>query len=369
LRLVAPPRKLSGDDGGEPEGNPGLRHQPGPRVLSDRLRKPGRLDSCRDAEPDESESDRRQRDRAEPDGRHRVEPKGGADRHEEDHQHGRCAAADGGPQRVPLRDRQVLDDNASGERGQQRLELLRGAHLTQHGAHRQQNQRDFAADVPQVQCEQHADEHTKGDGPPDFPRESGQNLGASASSRVEHDARQQHRHGKEHQDREVGEHDDRQYRIAESPTCSRIGDHRRGHRGGEGDDNHDHQRHHGKSLKSDGVGGNRQPRPYHPGHRRQTGHRHGQRRRRHADDRRESGSESFHAQRQTSDQCDQRRRDSRDHLKLRTHRFGDQIANGRPDDHAENEIPRNAREMEPSQGVTRDRGAHERKPERQRGRG
>jgi hypothetical protein len=79
--------------------------------------------------------------------------------------------------------------------------------------------------------------------------------------------------------------------------------------------------------------------------------------------------ETFHAQRQTSDQCDQRRGDSSDHLKLRTHRFGDQIAKGRPDDYAEEEIPRHAREMEPSQGVTRDRGAHQREPECKRGGG
>ena len=369
LHLVAPPRELGGDDGGKPEGNPGLRHQPGPRVRADRLRKPGRLDSCRDAKPDESESDRGQGDRADADGRHRVEPKGGTDRHKEDHQHRRRATAYGGPQRVALRDRQVLNDHASGEGGQQRLELLRRAHLTQHRAHRQQNQGDFAADVAQVQCEQHADEHAKGDGPTDFPRESGQNFCASAFPGVEHDARQQHRHGEQHQDREVGEHDDRQYRVAEAPTGSRIGDHRRGHRGGEGDDHHDHQRQHDKPLESDGVGRNRQPRPDDPCHRRQTDHGHGERRGRHAYDRRKSGSETFDAQRQASDQRDQRRGESRDHLKLGTHRFGDQIAKGRPDDHAEEEIPRHARKMEPSQGVTRDRGAHQREPECERGGG
>ena len=46
LQLVAPPRKLGRDDGRKPEGNPGLRDQPGPRVTSDRLRKPGQPDPC-----------------------------------------------------------------------------------------------------------------------------------------------------------------------------------------------------------------------------------------------------------------------------------------------------------------------------------
>ena len=288
LHLVAPPREFGGDDGGKSEGNPGLRHQPGPRILADRLRKPRRLDSCRDAQPDEAESDRGQRDRTDPDRRHGVEPKGRTDCHEEDHQHRRRATAYGRPQRVALRDCQVLNNHASGEGGQQRLELLRRAHLTQHGAHRQQDQCDLTADVAQVQSEQHADEHTKGDGPTDFPRQSGQNLCAFAFSRAEDDARHQHRHGEQHQDREVGEHDDRQYRVAESPTCSRIGDHGRGHRWGEGDDNHDHQRQHDKTLESDGIGRNRQPRPYHPCHRRQTDDGHGQGRGGHTYDRRKS---------------------------------------------------------------------------------
>ena len=102
---------------------------------------------------------------------------------------------------------------------------------------------------------------------------------------------------------------------------------------------------------------------------RQTDDGHGQRRRGHACDRRESGPEAFHAQRQAGDERDQRRGDSRHHLKLSGHRFGDEVAKGRPDDHAEEEIPRHAREMEPSQGVTGDRRAHQREPERERGGG
>ena len=369
LQLVAPPWKLGGDDGRKPQGNPGLRHQPGPRVLPDRLGKPGQLDACPDAQPDESESDRGQGDRAEPDGGHRVEPKRRADRHEEDHQHRRRATAHGGPQRVALRDRQVLDDHAGGERGQQRLELLRRADLAQHGAHGQQDQRDFAADVAQVERKQDADEDTKGDRPADFPREPRQNLRAAAFAGVEHDARQQHRHGEQHQHHEIGEHDDRQHRVAQPPACSRIRDHRRGHRRREGDDHHDQQGQHDQPLESDGVGRNRQPRPDHPRHHRQTGDGHGQRRGGHADDRRKSGPEAFDAQRQAGDERDQRRGDARDHLKLSGHRFGDQVAKGRPDDHTEEEIPRHAREMEPSQRVTRDRRAHEREPECERGGG
>jgi hypothetical protein len=219
LHLRSPPRKLGGDDRGKSEGNAGLRHQSGPRIRADRLGKPGRPDSCCNAKPDECEPDGRHRDRAEPDGRHRIEPKRGTDRHEIDHQYRRRSAVDGGSQGVPLRDRQVLDDHASSEGSQERLELLGGADLYQDGAHRQQHERDFTADVAQVEREQHADENTKGDRPSDFPGQSGEYLCASSFSRVEHDARQEHRHREQNEDREVGEHDDRQYRVAESPTC------------------------------------------------------------------------------------------------------------------------------------------------------
>ncbi len=58
LHLVAPPRKLGGDDRRKPQGNPGLRHEARPCVLPDRLGKPRQLYACRNAKPDESESGR-----------------------------------------------------------------------------------------------------------------------------------------------------------------------------------------------------------------------------------------------------------------------------------------------------------------------
>ena len=106
----------------------------------------------------------------------RVEPKGRTDGHKEDHQYRRRATADGGPQRVALRDRQVLDHHARGESGQQRLELLRRAHLTQHGAHRQQHQGDFPADVAQVQGEQDADRAHQRRPPHRFPTRVGARI-------------------------------------------------------------------------------------------------------------------------------------------------------------------------------------------------
>ena len=60
-----------------------------------------------------------------------VEAQRCADGDEEDDEHRQRAALDGRLQRVALSERQVLDDETGGHRGQQRLELLRAAHLAE----------------------------------------------------------------------------------------------------------------------------------------------------------------------------------------------------------------------------------------------
>ena len=119
-----------------------------------------------------------------PDGGQRVEPERGADGREEDDEHRRRAALHGRAQRVALRDRQVLDHEARGDRGQERLELLRAAHLAEDRAHAEQHQRDLASDVAHVEREQRADEHAEGDRAADLPGEAHEDIDGPAVRRL-----------------------------------------------------------------------------------------------------------------------------------------------------------------------------------------
>ena len=85
----------------------------------------------RQPEPDHRNPDRGDGERQQADGGQRAQLQRRADGDEEDHQDGRRPALHGGLERVALRDREVLDHQTGGDRGQQRFELLRGADLAE----------------------------------------------------------------------------------------------------------------------------------------------------------------------------------------------------------------------------------------------
>ena len=289
LQLVAPPGKLGGDDRREPERNPGLRHQPGPRMLpigsgspddvtpaaTPSLMKPSRTaDNATALSPIAATASSRSEA---PTATKKTTSTGGAPRRTAARSVSPCATA---------RFSMTTPAASAASSG---CSCCVVPDLAEHGAHRQQHERDLTADVAQVEREQHADEHAEGDRAADLPRQARQHLGASAFARVEHDARQLHRHREQHQHHEVGEHDHRQHRVAQPSARARVGHHRGRHRRRERHDHDDQQGQHDQPLESDGVGRNGQPRPRHPRHRRQADDRDGQRRRGHADDRRQAG--------------------------------------------------------------------------------
>ena len=280
-------------------------------------------------QPDEAQSDGAQCQGAEPDHRQGIEPQRRADGHEEDHEHRRRTAADRRAQRVTLRDREVLDGDARRQRRDQRLQLLRRPDLAEDAAHPQQHEGNLTADVAQVEREQDADEHTERHRAADLPRQARQHVGALVRSRVERDTGHLHRDREQDQHHEIGEHDDRQHRVAQPSPRSRVRHDGGGHGRRERHDHDAQQGQHDQTLCAARVGRNGQPRPRDPGHGGYADHSDD-----HGDDgrpcdRAQPGSQAFDAQRQAGDEGDQRRRQSRDHLELASHRLRDQIAERR----------------------------------------
>ena len=127
-----------------------------------------------------------------PDGGQRIQPERRADRRKKHDQHRRGATLHRRAQGVSLRHRQVLDHQSGGDRGQERLELLRTSDLAQDNADAEQHQRDFAADVAHVQREQRADQHAECDGAADLPGESHEDRRVPAARVPERQARDLH---------------------------------------------------------------------------------------------------------------------------------------------------------------------------------
>ena len=117
-----------------------------------------------------------------PDRGQRVQPERCTDGRKKHDQHRRGATLHSRAQRIPLRDRQVLDHETCGHRRQERLELLRAPHLAQDNADAEEDQRDLAADVAHVESEERADQHAERDGTTDLPGESHENGRGFAAS-------------------------------------------------------------------------------------------------------------------------------------------------------------------------------------------
>ena len=368
LQLRAPAGKFGGDDRGESERDAGLGDQPGPGVLPGGGIDAGARKPKRQPEPDGRDPDRGDGKRQQADGRERVQPQRRADGDEEDHQDRRRAALHGGLERVALRDREVLDDQARGHRGQQRLELLRGADLAEQPAHHDQHQRDLAADVPQIQREQRADQRAERDGAADLPREPRDHADV-ADAGAERRPRQLHREREQHQQGEVGQDHHGEHELAQPAARAGLRRHRRGHRRREADDDERDQRRHRERCSAGGVGRRAQPRPGDPGDREQPAHRDRQRRRGHARDRREARPKPLEVQRQAGDQRDQRRGDAGDDLELARHRLGDDVAEIGAGQHAEQQVAGEPRQVEAAEDVAGDPSAEQREAKRQRGAG
>jgi hypothetical protein len=357
LQLRAPARELRRDDGGEAERDTGLRDEPRPRVAADARVDVRGAQPRLDADPDEDEAQPGDDERHDADRRERVHAQRRAHRHEEDHQHRHGAALHGGLQRVALRQRQVLDDQASCDGRQQRLELLHRSDLAEQAAHGNQHQRDFAADVAEVEREQRAHQHAERHGPANLPCEAGDDT--DVALRVEGDACELHPQREEDEQRQVGEHDHRQHQLAQRAARAGFCGHRGGHRRREADDDDDQQRDDGGLRQSRLVGCDRQPRPRQPDQRRQRGHRHAERRQRQPRDVRELPAEAIDVEHQPGDERDERRRHAADDLQLSRHRRGNEVAEVRAGEHAEQQVAGDARQLEAAQQVARDPGAEQ----------
>ena len=76
--------------------------------------------------------------------------------------------------------------------------------------------------------------------------------------------------------------------------------------------------------------------------------------------------EPFDVERQAGDERDERRGDAGDDLHLSRHRLGDHVAEVRPDEDAEKEIPGQARQLQAAQHVASHPCAEQREADRQR---
>ena len=186
---------------------------------------------------------------------------------------------------------------------------------------------------------------------------------------LEHHARDLHRAREEDEQDEVGDDDHREHGLAQPSARARVGDHRGGHRRREADDNHDQQRDHGQPRRARRLRRHREPGPRDPQEYGQASHGDGERGARHLDDGHEPPAHALQVERQPGDERDERRRDPGDHLELAGHRLGDDVADVRTDDDAEQQVAGQPREVEAAEDVAGDPRADEREAKRERGAG
>ena len=231
---------------------------------------------------------------------------------------------------------------------------------------RDQDERDLAPDVAQVQREQRADERAERHRAADLPREPRQHAHVAAAG-AEHDARQLHRQREQHQHHEVGEDDHREHELAQPPARAGLRHHRRGHRRREADDDDHEQQDHREPLQ---PGGLRRDRSH--GHAIQAN----------ATSPTIATTSVVTVMYAIADS----RRPSRSTLSdspaisaisvvampvitwsWPAIELGDDVAEVRPDEHAEQQIAGQPRQLEPAQDIAGDPGAKQREAERERG--
>src|SRR5689334_8746098 len=109
LQLRSPSRELGCDHRRQADGDPRLRDESGPRVLTNARVNPRDIETDPRAGPDQAGPDSSEYERDGPDGEQYVESKRGANCHEEDHQDRRGATLYRRPQCVALRDGEIFD--------------------------------------------------------------------------------------------------------------------------------------------------------------------------------------------------------------------------------------------------------------------
>ena len=116
LNLTAPAWKLGRHHGRKSQRNSGLRHESRPHIRCSGGRETEERDPRVDTQLDEPEADERQGECRDTDCGQRVKAHRRSDRHEEHDEHGRRAESNGGAKGVALRNGQILDHQACGNR-------------------------------------------------------------------------------------------------------------------------------------------------------------------------------------------------------------------------------------------------------------
>ena len=233
LEPRAPVGILDRDEHGQAERDVGGGHQRAPEQR--RLRPLEAGEPRADARPgaQQRQPQRGERERREADGRQRLDVHRGAERREEQHEHRRRAARDRVAQDVAGAAERRARDEARREPGEQRLELQPAADPGDERGEREQDDRDLAADEPQVQPEDRAHQRAERDRAAERPQRRGQQHRRVRRRRSEHRARHLQDDGEQQDRRELDEHDCRGREIGERAAGAALGDdgdrHRRRH--------------------------------------------------------------------------------------------------------------------------------------------
>ena len=342
----APPRgKFIGDQDPQPERDPRLRHEGAPEEAGLRRLDAGNARAEAGSPPDENEPHDRDRHGNRANRRQRLEVDRGAGGRKEQHEDRHRAPFDRVSEHVAGGGRGVLHHHASGDGGEQRLEVPAPAERRQHDAERDEHERELAADEAQVEREQRPDDGAERERPQNLPRRRGEKRERRALVRSEREPRELHAEREQQDDDQVREHDERHRQLGQRPSRAALRDHRDRHRRREPDEDGRRERGCGRAPESHELRANRQPRPreVHHGEQPRPGHR--DRDAANRRDLRQPRAQPAEIQLEARDEPDDRDRQAVGDAKVARHRLLDDVGDIRAAHQTEREVAGDPRKM------------------------